>query len=143
MNDREIEYNVSFYIWVKHFNLFFQGFIEAQDYLNQIMINMILNDMRGAHDTAVRAMKRLGNEFQKIILVQAMIPMYADQDYVKAATVLAAGIKTEKDANTKNHLIWVQTSLIYIHAVAEFRRMYSTISKKTLTSLLDLGIHKS
>jgi hypothetical protein len=57
--------------------------------------------------------------------------------------VLSAGIKAEKDANVKNHLIWVQTSLIYIHATAEFRRMYSTISKITVTSLLDLGIHKS
>ena len=57
--------------------------------------------------------------------------------------MLSEGIKVAKDANTKNHLIWVQTSLIYIHATAEFRRMYSTISKKTVTSLLDLGIHKS
>jgi hypothetical protein len=76
-------------------------------------------------------------------MVQAMLPMHSDQDYVKAAQVLSSGIKSEKDANTKNHLIWVQTSLIYIHAATEFRRMYSTISKATVTTLFDLGIHKS
>jgi len=48
MNDREIEYN---------------GFLKDQDYLNQIMANMILNDSRGAYDCALRAMKRLGNDF--------------------------------------------------------------------------------
>ena len=40
-------------------------------------------------------------------MVQAMLPMHLDQDYVKAAQVLSSGIKSEKDANTKNHLIWV------------------------------------
>lgn len=107
------------------------------------MANMILNDYLGAHDCAIRAMKRLGSDFQKITMVQAMLPMHSDQDYVKAAQVLSSGIKSEKDANTKNHLIWVQTSLIYIHAATEFRRMYSTISKATVTTLFDLGIHKS
>ena len=72
-----------------------------------------------------------------------MIPMKENQDFVKSATTLAQGIKVEKDANTKNHLMWVQTSLIYIHGATELRRMYSTISKSTVTSLLDLGIHRS
>ena len=48
MNDREIEYN---------------GIIKEQDYLNQIMANMIINDIRGANDCAKRAIKRLGDKF--------------------------------------------------------------------------------
>tara|TARA_B110000285_G_scaffold208233_1_gene248253 strand:+ start:453 stop:563 length:111 start_codon:yes stop_codon:yes gene_type:complete len=36
-----------------------------------------------------------------------MIPMKENQDFVKSATTLAQGIKVEKDANTKNHLMWV------------------------------------
>ena len=76
-------------------------------------------------------------------MVQAMLPMHENQDFKKAAKTLEDGIKVEKDANTKNHLIWVQTSLIYIHAANELRRMYSTISKTTVTQIFDLGIHKS
>ena len=74
MNDREIEYN---------------GFIKEQDYLNQIMANMILNDAQGAYDCALRAKQRLGPDFEKICMVQAMLPMQQTQDYFKAATVLA------------------------------------------------------
>lgn len=42
-------------------------------------------------------------------------------------------MKAEKDAVMRNHLKWAQTSLIYVHGAAELRRMYSTISKKTVT----------
>lgn len=76
-------------------------------------------------------------------MVQAMLPMYEDQDFVKSATTFQQGIAKEKDAMKKNHLIWVQTTLIYLHAATELRRMHSTVKKSTVTQLFDLGIHKS